>query len=654
MNSSINPCEDFYEYACGRFTERHPLPANRREIDQTSIEYGGMLEKITEILDGDSLTTSDLKPLRYMKKFWDSCIAEDFNPDGQLEQLNQYLKELDKVRSPPSKFAHITKDGYNAFFTVEVVPDPRHSTQRILSIAPPKLTFSALHQMKESDELFVHMLEVLRLAKGGVADVENDSKLLKEFSNFEHELAQSFADDSILQNPLKSLSIVTVAELNKISQTAWPALLEDITGTKYDEADEVLIFVPNYFKAFKKTVNGVNSPRTFFPTYFRTLVVAQSCWFLPQCRQSQLDKVFKTYFTDKTDEQIVKQTCLTNVAAQFDDLVIHVYQSQLEKDDESLTNLFASMRKQLMDLVQQFSWMDDATKPAAVELLHGLSNDHFYLSVPQWIAPHFEEKYQTYPFFDSTDEEKITHFDFLQKIVKHRATSQFEMIGQLHPPAYTLSFPLIYPGPRLVADFYSLYLPVHLQRGHFFHSSYPTYAKMGLLGWQLAHEMVHLIDEVGEDYSRRFEPELMEPFSWTELTRERFGDVKECLEKTYSDVKEIKLNGTFTFNENYADIVGVNSAWEAYKRITHLQPEDPLGPLPEQLEKLNYDQMFFLSYANAQCATMNEKIMKIIAPPSTPPRYRVNVVLSQMDQFAEAFDCRSGSKMNPQDKCSVI
>lgn len=39
--------------------------------------------------------------------------------------------------------------------------------------------------------------------------------------------------------------------------------------------------------------------------------------------------------------------------------------------------------------------------------------------------------------------------------------------------------------------------------------------------------------------------------------------------------------------------------------------------------------------------------------PHPPDMYRVNVVVGNTPQFAEAFNCKDGSKMNPKQRCSV-
>ena len=33
MNDKVNPCEDFYEYACGKWIEKNPIPADKSDFN---------------------------------------------------------------------------------------------------------------------------------------------------------------------------------------------------------------------------------------------------------------------------------------------------------------------------------------------------------------------------------------------------------------------------------------------------------------------------------------------------------------------------------------------------------------------------------------------------------------------------------------------
>lgn len=70
---------------------------------------------------------------------------------------------------------------------------------------------------------------------------------------------------------------------------------------------------------------------------------------------------------------------------------------------------------------------------------------------------------------------------------------------------------------------------------------------------------------------------------------------------------------------------------------------------------LNHDQLFFLNYAQIWCGSMRpeDALSKLRSSVHSPGVIRVIGPLSNSKEFAEAYNCPSGSPMNPSNKCSV-
>jgi putative endopeptidase len=106
------------------------------------------------------------------------------------------------------------------------------------------------------------------------------------------------------------------------------------------------------------------------------------------------------------------------------------------------------------------------------------------------------------------------------------------------------------------------------------------------------------------------------------------------------------VDGLRTLDENLADLGGLNLAFDVLNAVT---------PQPPPVMDLDAAQQFFVSYAQTACTVMRPELLSILLAldPHSPPKSRVNVPLSQMDSFADAFHCPAGSPMRPRPACAV-
>lgn len=146
----------------------------------------------------------------------------------------------------------------------------------------------------------------------------------------------------------------------------------------------------------------------------------------------------------------------------------------------------------------------------------------------------------------------------------------------------------------------------------------------------------------------------MHLFRYDTETRSEFDSRKQCLVGLYGRQTESHvqkpINGDLTFSKNLADNGGIRAAFLAYKKHLNGKTERPVPGYP----KYTNEQAFFIAYGTAFCASMsNEWMESALKADSSPMEFRVNVVVSNYDEFAKAFKCRKGSMMNPTDQCKA-
>ncbi|VDO74339.1 unnamed protein product, partial [Onchocerca flexuosa] len=116
------------------------------------------------------------------------------------------------------------------------------------------------------------------------------------------------------------------------------------------------------------------------------------------------------------------------------------------------------------------------------------------------------------------------------------------------------------------------------------------------------------------------------------------------------------INGKLTLGENIADNGGIKQSFRAYRKYIKKIGESGYSKfqLPE-ISNFTNDQIFFLSFAQSWCShqTKEAQIKRVLTSKHSPAKYRVNGVLTNLPEFSKAFNCPSGSLLNPQKRCSV-
>lgn len=161
------------------------------------------------------------------------------------------------------------------------------------------------------------------------------------------------------------------------------------------------------------------------------------------------------------------------------------------------------------------------------------------------------------------------------------------------------------------------------------------------LGYILAHEMVHAFDYDGINYDAAGQ---VANGQWPPRAIIRFGLRAGCYLGARYNNAEVNLN------ENIADTEGLRLALEAYHSRRETNSSSTTKPDPELLKN------FFLIFAQTWCGQSPDQDTEY-----SPVQYslhpthqeRVNNVLANLPEFAEAFQCKAGSAMNPVVKCRI-
>jgi putative endopeptidase len=102
----------------------------------------------------------------------------------------------------------------------------------------------------------------------------------------------------------------------------------------------------------------------------------------------------------------------------------------------------------------------------------------------------------------------------------------------------------------------------------------------------------------------------------------------------------LNVNGRLTLGENIGDLGGLSVSYEAYHHSLK-------GATAPTLDGVTPDQRFFLSFAQIWRALNKDESMRaqVVSNPHSPPQFRVNGVVRNMDPWYAAFSVTPDEKL---------
>lgn len=202
-------------------------------------------------------------------------------------------------------------------------------------------------------------------------------------------------------------------------------------------------------------------------------------------------------------------------------------------------------------------------------------------------------------------------------------------------------------------------VPLSLAQPPFFAAAQPPALNFAGLGAVVGHEVGHALDRTGQRVDAA--GALRE---WAASSHEALRARELCLGEQLAAqtaaprhaptgmtkylLAEKTVDAERTANEHLADIAGLTFAHEAYREHLALAAGDasPGGAAPD-------DRAFFLAYAQLWCTSVHPLLAHGLADIDVhvPAQARVNAALAQIPAFADAYACAPGAALRPVAQC---
>ncbi|RWS23925.1 Neprilysin-1-like protein [Leptotrombidium deliense] len=347
----------------------------------------------------------------------------------------------------------------------------------------------------------------------------------------------------------------------------------------------------------------------------------------------------------KFDIKTLKEICVEDTENFFRVAMNYWYMKTFvgKESMHDLKGFLKTIKSALTLTINTNKWMQEKTKQAAQLKLNKMLN---YIASPSEIKD--DNQLDDYYKYTGTisNENYAYAFKKMSKWIKH---DELTKLRETSDKEVAL--------PSEVNAFYSHYdNKIQILIGFLsppnFYAGAPLAVNVPAIGSTIGHEITHGFDNKGS----KFDSTGIKHNWWDKRTQKQYESKVKCFVDQYSKYVEPKtgktVNGNITIGENIADNGAIHQAFTAYKIYAALKHPEKDLKLPGEMSRFTKDQLFFIAYANTFCSDHSIRwINYALTDVHAPDDSRVIVPLQNSQEFAKAFNCKKGSRMNPEEKC---
>ncbi|KAM6122117.1 neprilysin [Pterocles gutturalis] len=677
MDTSAEPCSDFYQYACGGWLKRNVIPETSSRYSNFDILRDELEVVLKDVLDVPS--SNDITAVQKAKTLYRSCINETTIDSRGGKPLISLLPNVSDWPVATTSW----DSTYGAAWTAEtaiaqlnsrygkkvlinffVGTDDKNSTAHIIHIDQPGLGlpsrdyYECTGAYKEACSAYVDfMISVAKLIlqERNISFSESEiTEQMKRVMDLEKEIANATTKSEDRNDPLLMYNKMTLAQLqNNFSLEIdrkvfnWSKFINDIMSTvqiNIENTEHVIVYDPEYLIKLKSILNKY-TPRDL-QNYMIWRFVMDLVNSLSR-NYKDTRNAFRKALYGTTSETAVWRRCANYVNGNMENAVGRLYVEEAFAGDSKhvVEEMIADIRDVFIKTLDELTWMDAETKKKAEQKAAAIRERIGY---PDEIVTDDNKLNSEYQDLNYKEEE------YFENIIENLVFTQKKRLKKLREKVDKEEW---ISGAAVVNAFYSasrnqIVFPAGILQPPFFSASQPKSLNYGGIGMVIGHEITHGFDDNGRNFNEN--GDLVD--WWTEESARNFKELSQCIVYQYGNFSwdlagGQHLSGINTLGENIADNGGVRQAYKAYENFVKKHGKEKLLPGLE----LNHKQLFFLNFAQVWCGTYRPEyaVNSIKTDVHSPGKFRVIGSLQNSPEFSEAFSCTKTNYMDPPKKCRV-
>uniref|UniRef100_A0A8C7E8G4 Neprilysin n=1 Tax=Nothoprocta perdicaria TaxID=30464 RepID=A0A8C7E8G4_NOTPE len=662
MDTTAEPCKDFYQYACGGWLKRNVIPETSSRYSNFDILRDELEVVLKDVLDKPN--SNDITAVQKAKTLYRSCINETAIDSRGGTPLISLLSDVSDWPVATDNWdtsygvtwtAETAIAQLNAVYGKKVLinffvgTDDKNSTAHIIHIDQPGLGlpsrdyYECTGAYKEACSAYVDfMIAVAKLILQERNIPINESKVseeMKRVMDLEKEIANATTKAEDRNDPILLYNKMTLAQLQsnfsvEINHKVfnWSKFINTIMSTVQiyvENTEQVVVYDPEYLFRLKSILNK------YTPREIQNYLI----WRFVMDLVNSLSRNYKDTRNDfrkalygTTSETAVWRRCANYVNGNMENAVgrLYVEEAFAGESKHVVQEMIADIREVFIKTLDELTWMDVETKKRAEQKATAIRERIGY---PDEIMTDNNKLNSEYQELNYKEDE------YFENIIQNLVFSQKKRLKKLREKVDK-------------EDFHNKIFPAGILQPPFFSATQSKSLNYGGIGMVIGHEITHGFDDNGRNFNEN--GDLID--WWTEESARNFKEQSQCMVYQYGNFSwdlagGQHLSGINTLGENIADNGGVRQAYKAYENFVKKNGKEKLLPGLE----MNHKQLFFLNFAQVWCGTYRPEyaVNSIKTDVHSPGKFRVIGSLQNSPEFSEAFSCTKTNYMDPANKCRV-
>ncbi len=654
VDRSLDPCSDFFEYACSKWIKANPIPADQAASGTfAKLAVWNVAALHTTLEDAAKATNRSIAEQK-AGDYFASCMDEAaINKRGLMPlqpELDRIAKMKDKSELPeviasihqmirPANLNFVDAQYPGVLFGLYAIPD--FSDARInlgaldqSGMGMPGREFYLNDDAKSKEiraNYVKHVAKMLELSGESQAQAATDSQAIL---NLETGIAKAAMDIVARRDPKNQNNKMTLEQVQ--------ALTPSFNWSRYFAAmqapvsPQYLVLAPDFFRGMEQLI--VSEPIEHWRAYLRYSTLSFMSGFLSD---DFFAETFDFYGRQLAGSQKIQprwRRCSQSADADLGDAVGQAYVAKYfpPESKERMQQMVKTIEAALHQDIDAASWMSPQTK----ELAHAkLAAQIDKIGYPDHWIDYSSVEIKRDDYFGNAA--RAAHFEIARRMAKFGKPSNRYDWGMT--PATVNAYE--------DAQSNTINFPAGILQPPFFDAKEIDAVNYGAIGTVIGHEITHGFDDQG----RKFDGEGNLKDWWTPADSANYDERDKCIQTEYTEeIPEagVKQNGELSAGEDTADNGGIHLSMTALQNTLKSEDKTLDTAAPDGLTEL---QNFFLAYANVWCGEFRPEAARtaVMTQGHSLPRYRVNNVLGNMPEFAHAFGCHAGQPMVHANQCRV-